>query len=71
MLDINFIRQNKELCKKSSESKKISCDLDKLLEIDDKKRELQRIVESLRAKRKTISAQIQNAPAQEKEKLKD
>ena len=51
MLDINFIRENKELVKKSIEARKADVDLDQLLKLDDQRRELISKVDELRAKR--------------------
>ena len=51
MLDINFIKENKELVKKSVEARKSDIDLDNLLKLDDERRKLVQEVDNLRAKR--------------------
>lgn len=51
MLDINFIKENKELVKKSIDARKADIDLDKLLELDEQRRKLIQDVDNLRAKR--------------------
>src|SRR5687768_13865113 len=51
MLDINFIRENKELVKKSIEDRKAVVDLDKLIGLDDQRRDLIQKVDAIRAKR--------------------
>lgn len=51
MLDINFIRENKEKVKKSIETRKLDLDLEKLLKLDDQRRQLIQEVDKLRAKR--------------------
>ncbi|MBI3103955.1 serine--tRNA ligase [Candidatus Daviesbacteria bacterium] len=51
MLDINFIRENKDKVKKSVEARKANIDLDKLLQLDSQRRELIQKVDDLRAKR--------------------
>lgn len=51
MLDINFIRENLEKVKKSIEARKAEVDLEKLLKLDDQRRELIQKVDNLRAKR--------------------
>lgn len=51
MLDINFIRQNLDLCKKAAVDKNRTVDWDRLVKTDDKRRELIRKAEELRAKR--------------------
>lgn len=51
MLDINFIRENKDKVKKSIEIRRLDLDLDKLLEVDDKRKVLLSKLLELRAKR--------------------
>jgi len=48
MLDIKFIRENVELVKRSAAVKRITCDVDRLLEVDRKRRELQVELDRLR-----------------------
>lgn len=51
MVDINFIRQHLDLCKEAAVHKNRTVDWDGLLRADDKRRELIRKTEDLRAKR--------------------
>ena len=51
MLDINFIRENKEKVKKSIEVRKLDVDLEKLLILDTQRREQITKVDEFRAKR--------------------
>lgn len=51
MLDINFIKDNLDKVKKSVEARKADVDLDKLLKLDEERRDLIQKVDSLRAKR--------------------
>ena len=51
MLDINFIRENKEKVKKSVVSRKSDVDLDKLVKLDEERRDLISKVDELRSKR--------------------
>ncbi len=51
MLDINFIRENMDQVKKSVEARKANVDLDKLLSLDDERKNLIQRVDDLRAKR--------------------
>lgn len=51
MVDINFIRENAEKIKKTVLGKKIDLDVDLLLEVDQKRRELLSKVEELRRQR--------------------
>lgn len=63
MLDINFIKENLEIVKKSIEARKAKVDLDKLLELDDKRRNLIAKVDNLRAKRNVAAKNVQSAPS--------
>lgn len=48
MLDIKFIRENAELVKRSAAAKRIGCDVDRLLDVDRRRRELQLELDGLR-----------------------
>ncbi|MBX9765219.1 serine--tRNA ligase [Patescibacteria group bacterium] len=69
MLDIKFIRENLELVKAGAVKKHITVDLDRLLEVDDKRRELLTAIEAARAKQNEASQKIPTASAVEKEQL--
>lgn len=61
MLDINFIRENLELCKEAAKNKNREVEWDGLLGLDDKRRALIAKVEVLRAERNLSSkSQITN-----------
>ena len=60
MLDIQFIRENRELVAKKAAEKNISVDLDQLLGFDEKRRELLQVVETLRKERNELSAANKN-----------
>ncbi len=51
MLDINYIRQNTDLVKKAVKQKGMDVDIDKLLQVDQKRRELILKVDELRKQR--------------------
>ncbi|MDD4476817.1 MAG: serine--tRNA ligase [Patescibacteria group bacterium] len=51
MLDIKFIRENKELVKNNCENRRVKIDLDRLLNLDEKRKELMKKSEDLRALR--------------------
>jgi seryl-tRNA synthetase len=55
MLDINFIRENSQKVKEACEKKQVKVDVDKILELDKKKRELITNLESLKAEQNKIS----------------
>jgi|TARA_Y100000310_G_scaffold345078_1_gene461637 seryl-tRNA synthetase len=54
MLDIKFIRENSELVKKSCAAKQVDCDIDKLLELDERRRQYLREIEDLRSRQKKL-----------------
>lgn len=54
MLDINFIRQNPEKVKEICQAKNVNLDVDLLLELDKKRRELIKQSEELRAQQKKL-----------------
>lgn len=55
MLDIKFIRDNKDEVAKAAKNKNIDIDINKLLELDEQKRELQAQIDGLRAKRNELA----------------
>jgi seryl-tRNA synthetase len=69
MLDINFIRENLEIVKMGAKKKHIEIDLDKLVEVDDKRRELLQKFEEKKAEQNKISKEIGQASPEEREKL--
>jgi len=62
MLDIKFIRENPALVKEGCRKKQVKVDINKLLELDEKKRELLQKVEQLRHRINEISSE---KPAEE------
>ena len=55
MLDIKFIRENKELVEKNNQSRNTKVDLDALLELDAERNELMKKIDDLRAERRKRS----------------
>ena len=55
MLDLNFIRESPEKVKEACQKKQVKIDVDKILELDKKKRELMTSLESLKAEQNKIS----------------
>jgi seryl-tRNA synthetase len=70
MLDIKFIRENKELVSQAAKDKRFNVDLDSLLRDDEKLRSLQAEMEQLQAERNRVSKQIASASPAERETLK-
>jgi len=62
MLDINFIRQNKEKVLKAAKNKNREVKIDEIIELDDKRRSLINQIQSLREQRNKIA---KNKPAPE------
>jgi len=58
MLDIKFIRENKDLIKEAARKKHIKFDPDSLMEVDDRRKELLLKVETARATQNEMSAKI-------------
>jgi seryl-tRNA synthetase len=73
MLDIKFIRENAELVQEGAKKKKIDFDVQKLLEVDDKRKSLGQRIEEKRATQNKVSEDvaraIQSGDAAEKERL--
>ncbi|MEX0919137.1 MAG: serine--tRNA ligase [Parcubacteria group bacterium] len=69
MLDIKFIRENKDLVVEAAKAKKIECDIDKLLETDDKRKRLLVMVEEKRAEQNVANGQIVHATSEEREAI--
>ena len=55
MLDIKFIRENKEKIKEAAKNKHVKVDIDRLLEIDETRRELKTKNDELQAKRNKLA----------------
>jgi seryl-tRNA synthetase len=66
MLDIKFIRENKDIVAAGAKKKRIEVDLDKLLKLDDKRRELQATFDEKRAAQNAASSEIARASPEER-----
>jgi len=55
MLDIKFIRENKDLVKNNCQNRLVNIDIDHLLNIDMQRRKTETEIEEMRAKRNTVS----------------
>ncbi|MEC0266561.1 serine--tRNA ligase [Paenibacillus anseongense] len=75
MLDIKWIRNNQDQVKEAAKQKGIACPLEELLEVEEKKRQMQHRVDLLRAERNRATAQIATLMAEknqaEADKLKE
>lgn len=59
MLDIKFIRENRDLVKQAAHKKHITVDVDKLINLDNDRLDLLRDIESLRSEQNAQSQKIQ------------
>jgi seryl-tRNA synthetase len=69
MLDIKFIRENKDIVAAGARKKHIKVDIDKLVTLDDKRRELQASIDTKRAEQNAASQKIVQISGAEKESL--
>src|ERR1035437_1456239 len=65
MLDVKFIRENPDKVQKATKDKGIELDINHILKIDDKLRDLSIQVQTLREERNTNSGSIKGKPTQE------
>jgi len=69
MLDIKFIRENKDLIKEAGRKKKIDFNIDELITVDDERKELQRAFDEKRAEQNRTSGLI-TSTQDESEKIR-
>jgi len=70
MLDIKFIRENKDLIKDGARKKHVDFNVDELLNVDDNRKELLVEVEDMRARQNEATAEIaRSSDANDREKL--
>ncbi len=69
MLDIRFIRENKEVVEAGAKKKHINIDVSQLLKLDDERRALQESTDNMRARQNEVSEQIVKVSKEEKETL--
>lgn len=71
MLDIKFIRENPEKVQEACENKQVKCDVNRLLELDKKRRELIAQSEGLRAEQKKAGQDNIDRARELKERFKE
>ena len=69
MLDIHFIREHADLVKEGARKKKLTVDIDRLLKVDDERKELRQILDEKKAEQNRMSNTILRAEGDEKLKL--
>lgn len=70
MLDIKYIRENKDLMKETVKNKGVDLDIDELLILDEKRRELIQNSESIKTEQKKLGREQQAQAKKLKEKFK-
>ena len=65
MLDIKFIRENKDIVAAGAKKKHIDIDIDRLLVVDDMRKELQQKIDDKRAEQNIASTAIVSAKTPE------
>jgi len=69
MLDIKFIRENADIIKAGAAKKHIEADIDRLLEVDNERKQLRQELDAKKAEQNRRSNEIQRAQGFEREKL--
>lgn len=69
MLDIKFIRENLDIVKDAAKKKRIKVDLDQLVSVDDKRKEIMSRMETKKAEQNRVSEEVAKAGAEDKQKL--
>lgn len=66
MLDIRFVREHAELVKDHAQKKRIECDVDTVLRLDEQRVALQKEIDGLRKERNEVAAQTPKATPEER-----
>lgn len=66
MLDIKFIRENKDVIKMGAQKKHLNFDVDALISLDDKRKSLLTSIEAKKAEQNRVSTEITSTPDLEK-----
>lgn len=69
MLDIHFIRENAEIIKAGAAKKHIDADIDRLIAVDDERKQLRQELDAKRSEQNRRSNEIRNATGADREKL--
>ena len=71
MIDINFVREHPEKVKEAAKNKRFEVDIDRLLELDEQRRDLLQTTESIRARRNEVASAIPKASNEDRPALID
>lgn len=69
MLDIKFIRENVDLVKQAAKNKRFDVDVDRLVTLDERRREIMTEAEQTRARRNQVASSIPKASNEERPAL--
>lgn len=69
MLDLKFIRRNAELVKEGARKKRVDCDVDGLLRLDEQRRALGTRVDELRARQKSAGKEMAKATPEQRARI--
>ncbi len=69
MLDIKFIRENKDVVQAGAKKKHVNINIDELIVLDDKRREILSSIEKKRAEQNIISEKIPTATPEDRQKM--
>lgn len=69
MLDIKFIKENKDIVKESAIKKKIKVDIDRLIDLDNQRITISQVIEEMRAQQNKVSENISRLSNEEKNKV--
>ena len=71
MLDIKFIRENKDIVQAGAKKKHVDINIDELIVLDDKRRDILTQIEKQRAEQNSISEKIPTATPEDRQKMID
>ncbi len=71
MLDIKFIRENKEVVQAGAKKKHVNINIDELIDLDDKRKEKLSSIEKKRAEQNLISEKIPSATPEDRQRMID
>ena len=69
MLDIKFIKENKDIIKESAIKKKIKVDIDRLIDLDNQRIRISQAIEEMRAEQNKVSETISRLSNEERVKV--
>ena len=70
MLDIKFIRENPEAVKEGCKKRGVECDINRILELDEKRRELLQRIEGLKTRQNKLGRENVEEAKKLKEEIK-